>query len=107
MYRLVLAVLVLLGGSVKSIADPTGRGVSPELKARVVKLAKSCVQKAPDRYPSVWGSPLEFDKSDVHVRTEPDVMYIKIPEKAPKGKPQGVALEVNLKTGQCTLLRQD
>jgi len=102
--KLLLIVWLLVAGTpYESLADLSGTNRT-EVAARVIKIAKACIEKSPDLYRSVWGSPLNFDQAEVQAQPDPDTMRVAIPEKTPKGKPQGVGILVNIKTRQCAKL---
>lgn len=101
-----IVIALIAGAAMRSSADQPSK-ISPELLARAVKIARRCVDQTPERYKSVWGSPLDFDRAYALARPVHDALSVAIPEKDPKGKPQGVDLEVNFKSGVCTRLPQD
>jgi hypothetical protein len=75
--------------------------VPPELAKRALDLARACIEKSPAGYRSVWGSPLNFDQAQFNQRVEPDHVNVFVSETAARGKPQGVGIDVNTKTGEC------
>lgn len=75
--------------------------VPPELARKALDFAKACIGKSPEGYRSVWGSPLNFDQAGFSQRIEPDHVSVRISERAGRGMPQGVAIDVNIKTGEC------
>lgn len=78
-----------------------GAPIAPDLAARALDSAKACIAKSPAAFRSVWQSPLNLDKAAVSRGTGPDLVNVFIPETAPQGKPQGLALEVNMKSSAC------
>jgi hypothetical protein len=66
----------------------------------VVALAQACIAKSPTKYGSMWGSPLNFDKAKFSSGA-PVRAYIYIPEDRPRGAPEGLAMFVDVRTGEC------
>jgi hypothetical protein len=80
----------------------SANGQSDGVKRQVVDALKACIAKSPaGTYRGVWGSDLDFDRVEVRPREEADRYDVRVSEKAPRGKPQGIGVDVNLRTGEC------
>lgn len=93
----------------KSYAQGTGSLDQRVVRAREgekknFEIGKSCVGKSPADFRSIWGSPLDFDRAGVSKGTGPNLVNVFIPEAAPRGKPQGLAVEINTNKGTCLKL---
>jgi hypothetical protein len=78
-----------------------GRPVPADLAKRALDMAKACVAKSPAAFRTVWGSSPNFDKAGLNTGSGPNLVNVFIPETTPRGKPQGLALEVHTQTGAC------
>ena len=89
-------------------ARPTTEGTTAEkrtdsAKSQALAAARACIKNEPERYASVWGSPLQYDRADVQSAPAmgPRVFVVSIPEGAPQGLPLGRDVRVDLDTGEC------
>ena len=100
--------IVLLSNAVSfdviSAQAVAGASLLPDMATLALDMAKACVGKSPADFRSIWGSPLDFDRAGVSKGTGPNLVNVFIPEAAPRGKPQGLAVEINTNTGTCLKL---
>jgi hypothetical protein len=66
----------------------------------VLALAQACIAKSPVKYQSIGGSALNFDKA-IFILTSPVRAIIHIPEIRPRSEPNGLAMFVDVQTGEC------
>jgi len=86
---------------VLSVQAVAGLPVSADVAKLALDIAKGCVGKSPATFRSVWGSPLNFDKAGMSTGNGTNRVNVFIPENAPRGKPQGIAVDVDTGTGAC------
>jgi len=80
------------------VAIPMIEGTMTRKTALAV--AQACIAKAPGKYQSIHGSPLNFDKATFS-SASPVRAIIHIPENRPKGEPNGLAMFADVRTGEC------
>jgi len=100
---LVITLLAFLGCAEAPPPGSPAGPASPSGAPQAIAAAKRCVERSPKDFASVWGSALIFEKATATPTTGEgtDVWGVYFPEENPRGKPIGLNLRVDLRTGEC------
>jgi hypothetical protein len=69
-------------------------------RVRVIEAVRERINAEPQRFKSIWGSPLLIDQATVY-HLEGQRYSVDIPEERADGLPCGLDLQIDLGTGEC------
>lgn len=105
----VITLLAVMGCTQTPLSGAPAGPTSAPGAAQAIDAAKRCVERSPKDFASVWGSALIFEKATAAVATRDgaDVWSVHAPEENPQGKPFGLYVRVDLRTGECRKLTME